>query len=88
MKQLIERLRAGQSERLLAPRSDVPAIDAMPGQGEAELAGRRAVNFGTDDALGLATDSRVKEAATAAKPARPRNRGVGPHRALTHDARR
>lgn len=66
MKELIDRLKKGQPERLLAPRSEVPAVDAMPGQGEVELSGRRAVNFGTDDALGLATDSRVKEAAAAA----------------------
>ncbi len=66
MKLLIERLRAGQPERMVAPRGEVPTLEAMPGQGEVELQGRRAVNFGTDDALGLATDSRVKEAATAA----------------------
>ncbi len=66
MKELIDKLKSGQPERLIAPRSEVPAVDAMPGQGEVELSGRRAVNFGTDDALGLATDSRVKEAAAAA----------------------
>jgi len=66
VKELIDRLKSGQPERLLAPRSEIPAVDAMPGQGEVELSGRRAVNFGTDDALGLATDSRVKEAAAAA----------------------
>ncbi|MBK7858770.1 MAG: pyridoxal phosphate-dependent aminotransferase family protein [Archangiaceae bacterium] len=66
MKELIDRLKRGQPERVLAARSQVPAVDAMPGQGEVELSGRRAVNFGTDDALGLATDSRVKEAAAAA----------------------
>jgi 7-keto-8-aminopelargonate synthetase-like enzyme len=66
VKQLIERLQAGQPERHLAPRGEVPPVDAIPGQCEVELAGRRAVNFGTDDALGLATDPRVKEAAAAA----------------------
>lgn len=66
MKDLIDRLKSGQPERLLAPRGEVPAVDAMPGQGEVELSGRRAVNLGTDDALGLGTDSRVKEAAAAA----------------------
>src|SRR5512144_3030383 len=66
VKELIDKLKRGQPERLLAPRSEVPAVDAMPGGGEVELSGRRAINLGTDDALGLATDSRVKEAAAAA----------------------
>jgi 7-keto-8-aminopelargonate synthetase-like enzyme len=66
VKELIDKLKSGQPERHVAPRSEVPPIDAMPGHGEVELSGRRAVNFGTDDALGLATDSRVKEAATLA----------------------
>jgi 8-amino-7-oxononanoate synthase len=66
VKQLIDRLKAGQPERVVAPRGEVPTVDAIPGQCEVELAGRRAVNFGTDDALGLATDARVKEAAAAA----------------------
>jgi 7-keto-8-aminopelargonate synthetase-like enzyme len=66
VKQLIERLKAGQPERHVAPREELPQVDAIPGQCEVELAGRRAVNFGTDDALGLATDARVKEAAAAA----------------------
>lgn len=66
MNELLARLKSGQPERHVAARGEVPAVDAMPGQGEVELSGRRAVNFGTDDALGLATDSRVKEAAAAA----------------------
>ncbi|MBS1151883.1 MAG: Aminotransferase, class [Myxococcaceae bacterium] len=42
------------------------SIDALPGQGELELGGRRVLNADSTDLLGLSADPRVKEAAQAA----------------------
>ena len=64
MQRLIERFRAEATTPVEAPRAGL--LEALPGQGEAELDGRRALNFASGDALGLATDPRVKEAAHAA----------------------
>ncbi|MCU0699521.1 MAG: hypothetical protein MUC96_23690 [Myxococcaceae bacterium] len=41
-------------------------VDAVPGAAEVETDGSKLLNASTDDVLGLATDTRVKEAASAA----------------------
>ena len=60
----LERYRLWAGEQVDRP--EAPPNLASPAPGEAEVDGRRALHFASDDALGLGTDARVREAAVAA----------------------
>lgn len=64
MSHFLEKYRLWAGEQVA--RHEAPPPSALPAPGEAEVDGRRALHFGSDDALGLGTDPRVREVATAA----------------------
>jgi 8-amino-7-oxononanoate synthase len=64
MGHFLEKYRLWAGEQV--ERHEAPPPSALPAPGEAEVDGRRALHFGSDDALGLGTDSRVREAANFA----------------------
>ena len=49
-----------------APEPASPPLDGVPGLGEIDVGGRRCVTLAANDPLALATDARVREAASAA----------------------
>lgn len=49
-----------------APEPASPPLDGVPGLGEVDVGGRRCVTLAANDPLALATDARVREAASAA----------------------
>lgn len=48
------------------PELPTPPLEGVPGMGEIDVGGRRCLTLAANDPLGLATDARVREAASAA----------------------